>query len=289
MTRQERFGTLQRDLPLFKDVADYQLTRHPQLYLFIERFRAWVNWDKRVYLSFVRRGDNVLDIGANVGAHTVFLSHLVRAQGRVIAFEPLQPNVEALRETLRRRSRIDNITVFALAVGDPPSGRGTATIKAPGDDLTQASLESQSAGSWERSGKVQEYPVLLTRIDVERDVKSLPHLDFVKIDVEGGELNVLKGAARTLSSHRPIIYSELYERWAASFGHTPTDVFAFVRSLGYEGARVIAAGRVHALELDERIPPGLFNTSCDVLFFAGKHHRLVEEFDHRYNVPAASR
>ena len=92
--RDQRFGTLQRDLPFLKDVIDYRLTKYPRLYLFIERFRSWVNWDKRVYLSFVQRGDNVLDVGANVGAHALFLSRLVGEQGRVLAFEPLPPNVD---------------------------------------------------------------------------------------------------------------------------------------------------------------------------------------------------
>src|SRR5688500_9251111 len=220
---QEKFGTLQRDLPFLKDAIDYQLTRFPRLYLFVEQFREWTNWDKRVYLSFVRPGNNVLDIGANVGAHSVFLSHLVRGKGKVLAFEPLEANVTAFRETLRRRSRIDNIDVFTRAVGNPRSAGDEVTIKVPSGDLTQASLETQSAGSWEGTSTIQEYRVSLTSIDAEKDVQGLAHIDFVKIDVEGGELNVLKGAARTLSTHRPVIYSELYERWAASFGYAPAD------------------------------------------------------------------
>src|SRR5688572_25748250 len=216
---QEKFGTLQRDLPFLKDAIDYQLTRFPRLYLFIERFREWTNWDKRVYLSLVRPGNNVLDIGANVGAHSVFFSHLVRAKGRVLAFEPLEPNVTAFRETLRRRSRIDNICVLARAVGNPLSTGEEVTIKVPSGDLTQASLERQSAGSWRGKSTIEEHRVSLTSIDAESEVQALRHIDFVKIDVEGGELNVLKGAARTLSAHQPIIYSELYERWTAAFGY----------------------------------------------------------------------
>jgi len=285
----QKFGTLQRDLPFLKDAIDYQLTRFPRLYLFIEQFREWTNWDKRVYLSLVRPGNNVLDVGANVGAHSVFLSHLVRAKGKVLAFEPLEPNVEAFRETLRRRSRIDNIRVFTRAVGNPRSIGEEVTMKVPAGDLTQASLETQSAGSWKGTSTIQEYRAPLTSIDGEKDVQALPHIDFVKIDVEGGELNVLKGAARTLSQLQPIIYSELYERWTAPFGYAPADVFVFLRTLGYEQARVISGGEVHAMAVGDPIDPALFTNSSDVLFFAGKHRGLVAEFDRRYRVSATSR
>ena len=279
----QRLGALQRDLPFFKDIVDYRLTRYPRLYLFVERFRQWANWDKRVYLSFVRRGDIALDVGANVGAHAVFLSHLVRDDGRVLAFEPLAPNIDALRETIRRRSRISNISIFQLAVGNPGNARQEVVIKAPGADLTQASLQLQgAAGSWERKASVREYRVSLTSLDAEGEVQALPSVDFVKIDVEGGELDVLKGAARTISKHRPLIYCEVYERWAASFGYTPADLFEFMRTLGYEDARVISRGKVHSLSLGKPVPAGLFDASSDVLFFADKHSGLVADFDKRY-------
>ena len=275
-------GTLQRDLPFFKDVVDYRLTRYPRLYLFLERLRGWVNWDKRVYLSFVRRGDIVLDVGANVGAHAVFFSHLVRNDGRVLAFEPLAPNIDALSETIRRRSRTSNVSIFQLAIGNPGKTRQEAVLRVPGEDLTQASLQLQGAGSWERKASVREYKVSLTSLDAEGEVQALPSIDFVKIDVEGGELDVLKGAARTISRHQPLIYCEVYERWAASFGYTPTDLFDFVRTLGYEDARAISGGKVRSLSLIKPVPAGLFDTSSDVLFFADKHSGLVADFDKRY-------
>ena len=275
-------GTLQRDLPFFKDVVDYRLTRYPRLYLFLERLRGWVNWDKRVYLSFVRRGDIVLDVGANVGAHAVFFSHLVRNDGRVLAFEPLAPNIDALSETIRRRSRTSNVSIFQLAIGNPGKTRQEAVLRVPGEDLTQASLQLQGAGSWERKASVREYKVSLTSLDAEGEVQALPSIDFVKIDVEGGELDVLKGAARTISRHQPLIYCEVYERWAASFGYTPTDLFDFVRTLGYEDARAISGGKVRSLSLVKPVPAGLFDTSSDVLFFADKHSGLVADFDKRY-------
>jgi len=191
---QDKFGTLQSDLSTLKDAIDFQLTKFPALYLFVERFREWVNWDKRVYLSFVRSGDTVLDVGANVGAHAVFLSHLVGMRGRVLAFEPLPANIDALNQTIRRRGRFANVSIFPLAVGNPESANRTVTMKVPGEDLTQASLQRQTMGSWEGKADVREFSVPLASLDAEKTVQSLQHLEFVKIDVEGGELDVLRGA-----------------------------------------------------------------------------------------------
>ncbi len=281
-SQEQRVGSLQRDLPFIKDIVDYRLTRFPRLYLLVERFRAWVNWDKRVYLSFVRPGNIVLDVGANVGAHAVFLSHLVREEGRVLAFEPVAPNIDAFVETIRRRSRIDNITIFQLAVGNPGNARKEVVISAPGDDLTQASLQHQGTGSWAQDANVREFKAFLTSLDTEREVEALASIDFVKIDVEGGELDVLKGAARTIWRHRPLIYCEVSETWAGAFGYAPDDLLQFMSSLGYREARAFSRGKVSLLNLDKPLPSGFLDTPSNVLFFADRHSGLVADFDKRY-------
>jgi FkbM family methyltransferase len=277
----QKLGSLQRDLPFLKDLIDHRLTGYPRAYLFVERLRAWANWDKRVYLSFVRRGNIVLDIGANVGTHTVFFSHLVGNHGRVLAFEPLSENIDALKETIRLRSRNPNIRIIQAAVGAPGESGRRVVMTAPEEDLTQASLRVQAAGSW-REQSAREYEVSLTSLDAEREVRDLPSIDVIKIDVEGGELDVLKGGAQTLRRHHPLIYCEIYEQWAATFGYAPADLFSFVRFLGYTGARVISNGVVHALPLDRDPPPAMFETSSDVVFFTEKHRQLVGSFDKRY-------
>lgn len=286
---QSKFGTLQRDLPPLKDAIDYQLTKAPSLYLFVERFREWVNWDKRVYLSFVRSGDIALDVGANVGAHTVFLSHLVGKRGQVLAFEPLPANIDALKETVRRRARHTNIVILPFAVGNSTLRKERVTLKVPGDDSTQASLALQTTGSWEGKPPVGEVVVPLTSLDACKDVQSLHDIDLVKIDVEGGELDVLRGASQTLSRHLPLIYCEAYDKWQASFGYSPTDLISFARSLGYSGARVFSEGRVQPVRLDQAVASSLFTTSADILFFAEKHRTAVERFDRRYNIHVSSR
>ena len=285
----DKFGTLQRDLSPLKDAIDFQLTKVPALYLFVERFREWVNWDKRVYLSFVRAGDTVLDIGANVGAHAVFLSHVVGKGGRVVAFEPLPANIDSLNETIRRRGRFANISIVQVAVGNPERAHRSVTIKVPGDDLTQASLKRQRTGSWEGKADVREFSVPLVSLDADKAVQAIQRLDFVKIDVEGGELDVLRGASYTLSRHLPFIYCEAYDNWEASFGYAPDDLLHFARSLGYSAARVFSQGKVHPVRLDEAVAGELFNVSADILFFSERHRAAVERFDRRYHIHINSR
>lgn len=282
-------GSYQTTLPYHKDVLDYWLTRFPRLYLLVEQYREWENWDKRVYLSFIRSGNTILDIGANVGAHTIAFSRLVGKEGTVLAFEPLPANFDRLRETVSRRSRVTNVKLFQLAVGDPRFPNEPASIKVPGDDFTQASLKAHSAESWEGKPEVRTFSCTLTSLDAELPANPVSRVDFIKIDVEGGELNVLKGAVETLSKYRPFVYCEIYEKWVASFGYASADIFAFARSSGYSGARVIREGEVHAIHLGDRLPEGLFDKSSNVLFFAAKHDQLVARFDRRYDVKKSRR
>ena len=281
-----KFGSMQGNLSGIKDAGDFWLTRIPALYLAVERYREWVNWDKRVYLSFIRPGDVVLDVGANVGAHAVFFSHLVGASGRVLAFEPIPDNLAAMRALLARRARFRNVTIVPSAVGDPDAAVSTTVITAPAGDLTQGSRVPQGAGSWQQTPDIRTFDCPMTSLDRDAAVQELARVDFVKVDVEGGELDALKGAHRMLARDQPLLYCEAYAEWTRSFGYSPHDLLRYVASLGYHGARVIRQGEVHALAAGEEAPAHWFETSSDVLFFAERHAASVARFDKRYGVRA---
>jgi FkbM family methyltransferase len=278
-----KIGSYQSKLPFAKDLLDFWLTRFPGLYLLVEERREWQNWDKRVYLSVIEAGDTIIDVGANVGAHTIAFSHIAGRLGRVISFEPVPENIERLRQTVAGRSRYPNVVIVESAVGYPVLTDQEVLVKVPGDDFTQGSLKAHSAGSWQNGSVVREYPAALTSIDAQAEGLSIHRLDFMKIDVEGGELDVLKGASATLRRFQPLIYCELYARWADSFGYTPADLFEFIRSLGYTGARVIRDGRAHSMILDGSAPTTLFDASTDVLFFTPRHSARIDRFDQRYS------
>ncbi|MEX2110694.1 MAG: FkbM family methyltransferase [Gemmatimonadaceae bacterium] len=280
------YGSFPRDISPARDLIDFWLTRMPRLYTQVERFRHWINWDKRLYLSLINPGDVVLDIGANTGTHTVIFSHLVGKSGKVLAFEPVPASFERLQANLARRSRFANVSAFQVAIGNPASRHEGTTIIVPGEDPTQASLRVQTGGSWAAGPDFREYSCPLTSIDAEVSDAALSRLDFLKMDIEGGELDALKGAARALSTHRPFIYSEVYEKWTAGFGYTSADLFALLRSLGYDGARVFHQSGVRAIGLDDGTIAGLFEASTNVLFFSDRHRGLVESFDRRFHVGA---
>jgi len=70
----------------------------------------------------------------------------------------------------------------------------------------------------------------LTMVDQVRDIG---HIDFMKVDVEGAELQVLKGARDILVRDHPILHLEIEERWMISFGYGASEVELFLRSIGY--------------------------------------------------------
>ena len=145
-----------------------------------------------------RPGDWVLDVGANVGDWTLPMALRVGRQGKVLAFEPIPYLAETIAKTARI-NRHDWVEVLQLALA---SVNGTAEFSVErgnsggsrlgrlGGDFSQITVETARLDS-----------VLSGRPDVER-------IDFVKIDVEGFEAEVLQGARETLARFRPSLLIE---------------------------------------------------------------------------------
>jgi FkbM family methyltransferase len=147
-----------------------------------------------VFKQIIEEGDSVVEVGANLGVHTVLLARLAGKTGAVTAFEP-QP---ALYQILCANLALNNIsTVRAERCG---LGNISQTLHIPALDYGAKfnfgglSLDLVSQGE----------PVPIKRLDSY----GLRRCSFLKIDVEGMELQVLEGASSTIHSLRPVMYVE---------------------------------------------------------------------------------
>jgi FkbM family methyltransferase len=147
-----------------------------------------------LFRQMTKPGHTVVEVGANIGAHTVFFARQVGPRGRVIAFEPQRIIFQTLCANVALNS-LTNVECFQHAVGS-----AAGTIVVPPLDYTQDDNYGGLALGGFSDG--ESVPV------VTLDSLALPKLNVLKIDVEGMEHSVLTGAAETLNRCRPILYVE---------------------------------------------------------------------------------
>lgn len=168
--------------------------------------------NQRILREFIRPGSVFYDLGANVGYYTLLASRLVAGSGRVFAFEPLPRNLEILRRHVGLNHRSGgrctaNVTIIDAAVSD---AAGTATFM-PDVSPDRAHLVGTGDRNVDRSREAEKVregiEVRLVSIDdlTSAATDPLPAPNMMKIDVEGAEAMVFKGAARTIDASRPVI------------------------------------------------------------------------------------
>ena len=210
-------------------LLDFALAQAPGLYAGLLKRRRQVNVEKLVFLAVVERGDVVFDVGANAGYYTLLFSHLVGRRGQVHAFEPIPETFLGLAASLARDRRFDNVVLNDCALGDR---EGSLPLFVPDADYGQASMARHAVGSWTRPREVRSYDCRVRTLDgYVREHGSRP--GFVKCDVEGAELSVLRGAAETLASCRPLLHLEVNPDWTRNFGYAPPEVVRFLSGFGY--------------------------------------------------------
>lgn len=141
--------------------------------------------------AFLGRGSTFVDVGANVGVYTGWASRCVGDGGRVIAFEPV-PATRAHLEYVVSLNSLDNVRVVPKALGDGP---GTVTLWVVPNASGLSSAVAPADGS---SARPVEVP--MSTLDDELSTAGGSSPALVKIDVEGYEMAVLRGAVRTLGA-----------------------------------------------------------------------------------------
>jgi FkbM family methyltransferase len=176
----------------------------------------------------IRRGDICVDVGGNLGYYSFLMARLTGPEGRVITFEPVAENLAVLRENIAI-NKFTNIQVVDTALGERP---GVMKLIRSESETFSA---TPSARAYAVKGGHKEVEVQMDTLDSYLVRENL-WPGVIKIDVEGAEIDVLRGATETLRTMRPTVLLEIHG-WGDSTSGEVTDLLG---SLGYN---VSLAGR----------------------------------------------
>ena len=187
--------------------------------------------------KIINSGQTVLDIGANMGWYSVHFSKWVGQSGKIFAFEPVPEIHEELSSNIKLNF-CQNIVVLNCALGN----------KNEKIFFNVSDFEGGSGASSENLKFGKKIEVLKRKLDDVMTEQNVDNIDFIKIDIEGGELNMLKGAEKLIEKHKPKMLLEIVDIHCDRFGYLPEDVCNFLFNKGYDGFYI---GNEHSKKLKD--------------------------------------
>jgi FkbM family methyltransferase len=222
----------------------------PRLALSADTYEIWVSqWLKQ----YLQPGDTYWDVGANYGLTVLQVAPILGQNGKILAIEPSQANLEVLHRNIHLNNH-ENITeILEAAVCDSHGGTIKFSLLNEGDSPSNSLMFSEINQSLDPNVDIPEVSQEISVPSVSLDGlisegRTSPKL--VKIDVEGAELKVLEGASQLLSSeHKPILILAVHPFWQA----TPDDCKNIVKILQDTGYQIANSKgtQVNELEYDE--------------------------------------
>jgi len=205
-----------------------QLAKKQYYAHFVKNLPENADPDLIVVKQLLMPGDFAVDVGANVGIYTKFLSRWVGTAGRVYSIEPIAATFEILRSNIRRLS-LDNVFVVNCAVSETS---GSATMEIPvwssgAENFCRAEIVADDSQDSLRHVKVK-----VDTLDSLLGAASKP-VSFIKLDVEGHELQCLRGATATIGKSRPAWLVEIWgdPQEESDVAHA---IFELMKTHGYQ-------------------------------------------------------
>jgi FkbM family methyltransferase len=191
--------------------------------------------------NFLKPGMTVLDVGAHHGLYTLLASKRVGDAGSVIAFEPSSRERKALLLNLKL-NRAKNVRVESVALGSR-SARSQFFV-VDGQETGCNSLRQPSTSSTTSSTEVE-----VRRLDDWSSEHQIDHADFIKLDIEGGELEFLHGAERFLTGgKRAVILAEVQDIRTEPWGYRAKEIIRHLRERDFDWYRIVDGGSLEPLD-----------------------------------------
>lgn len=237
------------------------------------RSGLWISSGLRVIISLaLNPGDTFFDIGANVGQVTQPAAWLVGRRGSVHSFEPSPTTIGYLLRRLVCMG-LSNVVLNEFALG---AVVGFATL--------YECVENYGGSSSLRLGAAPGQhvstgtPVAIKVLDDYVEQNSISQIRLIKIDAQGAEIDVLRGAARLLApQNRPVLYVEIEQIASAAFGYSVNDLLNALMGYGYDLFSWRETGLV-SIKSEKDIPAGGHD---DVICLSpGVHDVLHDQLEH---------
>ena len=188
--------------------------------------------------SMLKPGDVVLDIGANVGSVSISLLKAQQDVGKIYAFEPLPDTFIKMKHNLELNGNPEKIHPVNVGMSNKagtfvfylPGAAEAASMQPNMDDYY---MWESVDGHYTGVKKMDKVECKVTTLDEYVAENNIGRVNFIKIDVEGNEKNVLTGGINVLKKYHPVVYCEMLRKHAARFGYHPNEIIEYMKSLGY--------------------------------------------------------
>lgn len=196
----------------------------------IRKLKNGYYWEKEISLiqHLLSPGDVCLDVGANFGQWTYWMSKQVGSSGKVIAVEPVPITVSVLRRVVNRM-RLGNVDIKQVSVGNR---NGLAGIRMPESGNVFGGLFTVKVCDYDEAFP-SEATVNMVTLKSLMEFIEFDKLKLIKCDVEGAEMQFFQGGTHILEQYKPAIICEIEEKHTKEFGYHPDDLFSLLKSLGY--------------------------------------------------------
>ena len=181
----------------------------------------------------MRKGDCFIDIGSNYGHYAIFAARCVGPTGFVHAVEP-HPNLAKLLENYTNQKNLSPIKIYHFALGND---EGQITLRVNPNHIGASTVRFNDSDMAKNNGFIIEYTVPMHKLDNITELKGDPQKTLVKIDVEGHEPAVLRGAIDTLKNNVGCVYIEISPDWISGQKGV-VDLFSDMENLGFSGFRM---------------------------------------------------
>jgi FkbM family methyltransferase len=215
----------------------YRLPRNIELQLypvgevaeFLRYGKLFERNELKLVSAYLQPGMKVMDVGANIGLYSILSERLVRPNGKVWAFEPSEETYQRLAKTLELNKAVCVYPV-RLALSDRPDEHGALGSDRGFGDAYRYLVPEAAAKPIARS-RYEE--VRVTTLDKYASTHNIGTIDFLKIDIEGGEYRALLGARDVLQESRDVVVMfENEADWCERAGCRQLDSLQFLRGLG---------------------------------------------------------